>query len=557
MTHRIKHAIFIFLIGLLVIAPVVAASAVDPVRSVDQEDFGQFFEQLLSDGAELLFTNIDDDGAPAVIYGQLGLPNDALDLEAEMYDGCLAMAMIATRGEMLEYVFELLGAGDIFGGESFKGVDDITTAQFGDEGFAIDDIFNLLGTDFGLLFSVYVNLNAAVSMSRMGQVLQSLNTGFELSFTDLFSLRIDESIIPPEAQGEIQLPFDSLDIYIYQISNQFDVTLSAVLGGLNADGLLGAIDSAKFTGTRGAAAGLLVIPDMADIMDLVSGFFNSSASDPYPSQFITAQIPDIQGSLSIAAAAYVDEQVVSLGDDSMSIGELIGATGSITPLSANSYVVAHMPGSANVTDITPNTEDLAYFDTSASLAFWNSSALGSQSDYIIHFESDDFPPEVSIERVFVPTSTGVGGSTTVTVTATNEGDVAISNVNITDTGFMGLYSSVTVTGTTSDVVASLAPGASTSIEYTVTFQNEGGYLFPGAVVSYVYDGTTFDKDTVDHGVDVAPDLGSMVGQALGDAMANFPEVTLALGGLVALTGIYSILGLIRGGKEVAGGYVSV
>jgi hypothetical protein len=263
---------------------------------------------------------------------------------------------------------------------------------------------------------------------------------------------------------------------------------------------------------------------------------------------MTSQFPtDLEGPLSIAAVGYIDEQVLALGDTELSIGELIGATTAITPLTTHSYVAALLPPEVNVTGISPNIEGLSGYDNESNIVFWNASGLGTQSDYLVYFDSDEFPPEVTIERTFDPTTVGVGGSTTVTVTVTNEGSVPIADVAISDVEFEALYDHVTVTGARYLEIATIPVGGSASISYDVTFHNEGGYSFPKAMMNYTYDGRDYSKETTIDGVVVTNDLVGVAGQILGDAYANFPIPTLAIGGLMVIGLLVNLMGLRKGG----------
>ncbi|MHA1908577.1 MAG: hypothetical protein ACW98Y_14845, partial [Candidatus Thorarchaeota archaeon] len=168
------------------------------------------------------------------------------------------------------------------------------------------------------------------------------------------------------------------------------------------------------------------------------------------------------------------------------------------------------------------------------------------SDYIINFEGE-FPPDVTIERTFSPASAEVvpGGSTTVMVTVTNDGDEPITNLVIVDDDLATLYETVTVTGTTSDTVASLAGGATATIEYNVVFTNEGAYTFTPAELTYEYEGESFFKDSIRQGFTVAADVGGLLYDAILDGM---PYTGVALG-VIGLVGIYAIMGLVRGSES--------
>ncbi len=544
MNRKATYAILLTIF--FIVPPLVAATSSGSVIVSKQEDIGTIINQFIAEGAEVLAVNIDPTGEPLVIYGQLGLPSDALDLTNDMYDGCLALAVVSTRGEFMEYVMNMVGG--LFGNLSNPNnvMDSISSKQF-ESGMNMDDIFQMLGTDFGLLLSAYLNVDAATSSARMGQVLAKINSEFQLSFSELTSIRIDDTMFPPDA--DVQLPFDSLDLYVYQIGNTFEDSLNLIMSGLDSSGLLGAIDIDTFANARGSAGGLLAIPDMS----LIAGMFGNSTPLTFPisGDFSIAQdMPT--GPLSIAAIGYNGDQVVSLGDTSLSLKSLIGATGSLTPLSQNTFIIAHLAGDVNITSVSPNDPQYTMFDPNYGSVFWNASNLGSQNDYLINFESDDYPPEIAITRAFSIDSITVGGSVEVTITVTNNADVAVSNVLISDTGLAPLYPTADVSGDTTMSVSTLAPHENVTMTYTVTFANEGGYLFPGAILSYEYNSRTFTKSTPDDGFTVNPDAGAVAGQVIGDAMEQFPEITLGIFALIALTGIYSVLGIIkgRGGSDI-------
>lgn len=533
-----KYAIAFLLFAFLILP--IAASAY-PVMAQDGPE--EIIELLLTEGAEILVTNIDENGAPAVIYAQLGSPVDALDLEAEMYDNCLALAVIATRGELLDYIFSLIGEDFLGGGEP-----GFMLSQF-EEGFTPEAILDLLGSDFSLLLSVYYNLDEAVAIGKMGQVLANLANPavFGFSFADIIHLRIDEDFF---GEGfDVTLPFEALDVFMYQVTNPFADALNAVLGGLDDSGILGNIDPGIFLAERGAAAGLLAIPDMGDLIELFNstmggGGFSLAAESFFPSQFEM-----IDGSIAIAAAGYIGEQILTYGDTDLSIGSLVGATGSFTPMADGiSMVMAIMPEGSNITGVSPDVEGLTMHDNESNMVMWNASGLGVVSDYIIEFESDDFPPEVVIERTFSPGSTVPGGSVEVTVTVTNNGTVPIENVVIVDNGIGAIYSTVEVVGTTSDTVLTLAAEASASITYTVTFVNEGKYTFPNAELTYEFNAREYNKNTVTDGYDVVADPVQLLSRMILDGM----PISGAILGIVALGALFNINKMRKGGG--GGGY---
>ena len=518
-----------------------AASAY-PVMAQDT-DPTEIIELLLTEGAEILLTNIDENGAPAVIYAQLGLPSAELDLEAEMFDNCLALAVMATRGELLDYVFSLIGEEFMGGGEP-----GFMLSQF-EEGFTPEAILDLLGSDFSLLISAYYNLDEAVAIGKMGQVLAHLANPavFGFSFADIIHLRIDESFFPPEA--EMTLPFEALDVFMYQVTNPFADALSVVLGGLDDTGLLGTIDESIFLAERGAAAGLLAIPDMGDLVELFNSTISGGTAFSLAAEsFAPAQFESLDGSISVAAVGYIGEQILSYGDTDLSIGSLVGATGSFSPMSDGlSMVMGVMPEGSNITGVSPDVEGLTMYENDSNMVMWNASGLGVRSDYIIEFESDDFPPDIVIERTFSPGSTVPGGSVEVIVSVTNNGTVPIGNITITDDGIGAIYGAVDVTGTTTALVSSLAPGATTSMAYTVTFTNEGKYTFPNAELTYEFNSRTYAKDTATDGYDVVADPAQLLTQMILDGM----PYSGAILGIVALGALFNLNKMRKGG---GGGY---
>jgi hypothetical protein len=380
----------------------------------------------------------------------------------------------------------------------------------------------------------------------MANIQNHLTATFGFSFLELLNLRIDESLFPPDM--DITLPFDSIDVFVRQETSGFSTAVDTMFDVMNNNGFLASIDRTFFTVADAAAGGLLAIPDMGDIVDLISTFTGDTSGVP-PFFTLAQTLPfDIDGPIAVAAAGYLGDQLLSTDSTSLNVETLLGVTGTLTPLpSGNSLVVTMLPEDVNVTSITPDVPNQSFYDNDSNIVFWNSTALGPQSDYIINFEAD-FPPLVTIDRSFSPLSgeIGPGGSTTVTVTVTNEGDETISNLMIVDDDLAAIYDTVTVTGTTSQNVTTLAGGASTTIVYTATFTNEGGYTFTPAELTYEYDGESFFKDSIRHGFIVGSDVGGLMMDAITDGM---PYTGVALG-VVGLVGIYAIMGL-RSGRDIA------
>ncbi|MFW9907627.1 MAG: CARDB domain-containing protein [Candidatus Thorarchaeota archaeon] len=535
MKNVIQHAFVLLVMGFLIAAPLSAAANPTYTLAQDGVDINSLLEGLFTNGAEIIFANIDDQGVPGVIYGQLGIPSEALALTDEMYDGCIAMALVSTQGEFLNLVFELIGEGMLDGGGDGGG---FALAQ--DGGSPFDQIIGMLGTEFNLLINVFVNVDEATSLGRMNNILSHMTSEFGFSFVNILNLRIDESLFPPEA--EIELPFDSIDVYINQETHEFDIAVDTMLDVMSPDGFLPAIDRTKFTQAFASASALIAIPDMAEVVELINSF--GGGGEPVPPLFHLAQVPfeGFEGPIALAAAGYLGEQYLSASDTSLHVEDLLGVTGTLEPLpTGNSLVVAKLPYTLNITSFSPNVEGQSFYENESNMVIWNSTALGVQSDYIINFDEGEFPPQISIDREFSPDSTTPGGSTTVTVTVTNEGTDPIANLSVVDDQLAAVYSTVAVTGTTSQNFASLAAGATATITYTVTFANEGGYGFAPVEISYEFDGDTYSKRSTRQGYTVEPDIGGLL---WGGIMDGMPYTGVALG-VVALVGIYAIWGLTK------------
>jgi len=540
MKNVYKHAFVMMLVGFLLASPAVAAAVFGGGDYQPAQDFvmDDFFAKILEEGAELVFANIDETGGSQVIYGQFGIPSDSLGLNLPMYDGCIAMILVATYGEFLEYVFQLIGV-DFFGGGGGGGISALQTDMF-----SLDSIFDMLGSEFTLLVNVFLDLSEANSRSNMQDILAHMGAGnLGFSFAEAFTFRLDQSFFPPEM--EITLPFSSLDIYIHQVTN-VDV-VSTVFDVMDDSGFAAAIDETVITGADAAAAGLLAIPDMTALVDMIEGFNSGptfmSAADYTVSQFSNLSL---EGPLALAGVGYIGDQVLDTSSTQLDVfGDLFGSTGTVDPLDDGiSLVVANLPHNVNVTDYSPKSEalNLTFYENSTNMVFWNATGLGPQSDYTVYLNASALPPMITLERTFNPTTCAVGESTTVTVTVTNDGTDPIYNVTLQDLGLPAIYTEITPSGTTSDTWAMLGPSESQSIQYTVTFTNEGRYTFPGAVLTYDFQGYTFSKDTQNDGFTVTGDIVGLLSQAM---MDGWP-FTGGVIGLVALVGVYSIWGLVRG-----------
>jgi hypothetical protein len=541
-----KHAFLILALGFLFSIPAVTAANTN--SAVLAQDTGEdFFFNLVENGAEVVFTSIDEQGAPAVVYGQLGVPSTDLALNDPMYDGCVVMALIATQGELISYVLDLVG-NDLFNFTGDGGA--FMAQQFGEGGFGVNSLFDMLGTDFSLLINVFWDLTDAEAQTNMAAIRNHLHSSFAFDFAELLNLRIDQEFIEGLVGQPVDLPFDALNLFIYQVTNPFADAVDSVLDVMDDSGFIQSIDRTVFTEARASGAGLLAVPDMGDLMDIIGGI--SGDTNVTPSSFLLSQMPALDGPLAIAAAGYIGDQVLSTSSDELNIFEdLLGKspTGYVNALNTGqSLVAAHLPPNMNVTSYSPENESLGwtYYDENASIVFWNATQYANQPDYTLSFEAGDFPPLVTITRSFDPETTTPGGSTEVTVTVANEGTEPIYNVTLVDDSIAATYpNSVTVTGDTSDSTTTLAGGATLSITYTVTFDYEGVYAFAPAVLVYDYGNNTFSKHTHIDGFTVSADPIGLLQDILSQNIFGYPIPAIMVG-VVGLGAIVNIALMARG-----------
>jgi len=548
-----KHAFVILAMTFLFASPAIAAA--NAGGAVVAQDIGEeFIFNLIDNGAEVVFTSIDPEGAPSVVYGQLGIPSDALGLDqtgpGQMYEGCLAMALLATQGELLDYILDLVG-GPLLNLTGDGGA--MSATQFGDGGFDINSILDMIGTDFSLLVNVFVDVTEAEAATNMGAIRARLNTHFGFAFAELLTLRIDQSLFPPEM--DVTLPFDALDLFVYQITNPFADAVGSVLGVMDDSGFLGAIDQSVFTEARASGAGLLAVPDMAMLMDLIGGFGDGGTPTFSASSFLLSQMPDLEGPVAIAGAGYIGDQILSTTSDEIKIfEELLGKAPSATVNgldTGQSLVVAMLPPDVNVTGYTPEDEALnrTYHDEGSNMIFWNATAYTSQPDYVISFEPGSFPPLITIHRTFSPLTLTSGGMVTVSVGVHNEGVDPIYNLVLEDTSIGVTYPSLGITGTQTANSAVLNAGDWLNITYTVTFVNEGGYVFFPATLNYVFENQTYSKSTHTDGYTVSPDIIGLLSQMLFEGMP-FTGIII---GVVGLGAIVNIARMARG-RGAGGSY---
>ena len=463
-----------------------------------------------------------------------------------MYDRVLVTALIATHGELLDYVMDLVGSNLFnFTGDGGGGIpsEEFYAAQFGEGGFNMDSIFSMLGTDFSLLIDVFVDVEDAIAQTNMAAIRTHLQSEFGFSFAELLNLRIDEDFLPPEMG--ITLPF-TINLFIYQVTNPFEDAVNSILDVMDQTGFLASIDRTVFTEARASGAGIIAIPDMGNLMDLIEGF--SGNSTPTPSSFLLSQLPALEGPVAIAAAGYIGDQVLSTTSDELNIFEdLLGKLPSqtVNGLDTGQSLVAAFIPDVNITGYSPEDEALnrTFYDSNAGIVFWNATEYANQQDYTLNFDPGSFPPMVTFTRSFDPETTVTGGSTQVTVSVHNQGTEPIYNISVVDNMIGTTYDSVTVAGTQSSTSAILTGGGwLNTTTYTVTFAYEGGYAFAPATLSYEYNGTTYYKQTHIDGYTVSADPIGLLTQILTEGM----PYTGALVGVVSLGAVLNIVLMARG-----------
>ncbi|MFW9958049.1 MAG: hypothetical protein ACFFCT_08260 [Candidatus Odinarchaeota archaeon] len=534
------HAFALMALIFLLAAPGVAAA--NSGGAVIAQDIGEdFLFGLLENGAEVVFTAIGPQGEPAVIYGQLGIPSEELALSDAMYTDCMLMALVSTQGELLDYILDLVGAGLFNFSDGGGG---LSALQFGEGGFDVNSIIGMLGTDFNLLINIFVNADDTEAQTNMASIKAHLNTNFGFVFTDLLDLRIDESFFPPDSG--ITLPFESLNIFISQVENSFEDAVTSVFSVMDGSGFLDSIDISVFTEARASGAGLIAIPDLAALQELIGGF--GGETPPSATSFLISQVPELSGPLAVAFAGYIGDQLLSTSSTKLDIfEELLGKSPSETIngiTGGQSLVVCLMPESVNVTSYSPEGEALnqTYYDNVTNMVFWNATHYSNQPDYTINFDANSFPPLVTFTREFRPDATTPGGSVDVRVAIHNEGDEAITNVSAIDNSIAATYESVDVTGTTSGNSLSIPAGEWLNFTYTVTFEYEGGYAFAPALMQYNFNGTTYYKQTHIDGYLVSPDPVSLLIDMFN---AGMPFTGVAVG-VIGLGAILNIALMARG-----------
>ena len=548
-----KHAFVVLAMAFLFASPAIAAANAGSAV-VAQDIGGEFLFQLIDNGAEVVFASIDEQGIPAVVYGQLGIPEGALGLDqtgpGQMYEGCIAMVLIATQGELLDYIMDMVGGSLLnFSGDGGG----LNAAQFGGEdGFDVNSILDMIGTDFSLLINVFFDLTEAEAAANMGAIRAHLNTNFQFGFAELLNLRIDETLFPPEM--DITLPFDAIDLFIHQITNPFEDAVESILGVMDDSGFLGAIDQSVFTKARASGAGLLAVPDMGYLIDLIEGFTGEPEAVT-ASSFLLSQIPDLDGPVAIVGAGYIGDQILSTTSNEIKVFEDLLKKAPLTTVNGldtgQSLVAVMLPDEVNVTGYLPEDEALnrTFYDESSNVVFWNATAYTSQPDYVVSFEEGAFPPLIVIDRTFSPATLTSGGSVTVNVGIHNEGVDPIYNITLDDSSIGTTYPGIPVDGIQTATSAVLAPDAWLNITYTVTFANEGGYVFYPATVEYDYEGETYSKRTHTDGYSVGPDLAGLLTQMITDGM---PFTGIAVG-VVGLGAIINIAMMARG-RGAGGSY---
>jgi hypothetical protein len=138
---------------------------------------------------------------------------------------------------------------------------------------------------------------------------------------------------------------------------------------------------------------------------------------------------------------------------------------------------------------------------------------------------------------------------TVSVGVHNEGVDPIYNLVLEDTSIGVTYPSLGITGTQTANSAVLNAGDWLNITYTVTFVNEGGYVFFPATLNYVFENQTYSKSTHTDGYTVSPDIIGLLSQMLFEGMP-FTGIII---GVVGLGAIVNIARMARG-RGAGGSY---
>jgi hypothetical protein len=531
-----RITIIIFLFIFLIIPLTSSFISRQESFTLSQDEEPDFMQQILGEGAELLVTNINVEGEAEVIYGQLGLPTTALAMDDDMYDNCIMMALVATKGELLDFVFSWATGGFFSGPEDGNDED----GKGGGQGFALsqDDNFmggftDYLGSDFRLLITSFINLDAASVYQQSAEIQTHLTSQFGFAFRELFSMRIDENSLP----SDVQLPFTSLDLLIYYVDSDFEEAISSILEGVgNDEGFLGSIDADVFSSARASVSAIFAIPDIEELLE-VFGNMGSEEPESQPAFFLS-QMENLTGSIALATAGYVSEQVLSYGSTEVGLSELIGNPSTIGSLDDGlSLAMINLPDDVNISSYSPVGVNQSDYNNESKSIFWNASSFGDQSDYLVQFESGKFPPMVMMERTFSPSISTIGETVTVTVTLENGDDGVLNDIQIVDNEFLGFYPDLEVTRPLTKSVPTLGVSESTDLSYEVTFGNEGAYTFPGATANFTFNGESFIKRFSKIGYVVSANLGSVLSQS--------GPYTLAFIGIVILGAFINLRGLFK------------
>ena len=396
----------------------------------------------------------------------------------------------------------------------------------------MSSITDYLGSDFRLLISSFINLDASSVYMQTNEIQTHLTSQFGFTFRELFSMRVDESSLP----SDVQLPFTSLDLLIHYVESDFATAIISILDGVgNENGFLDSIDTSVFSNARASATAIFAIPDIEELLN-VFGDMGGGEPEPEPAFFLS-QIENLTGSVAFATAGYVGDQVLSTGSTDLSLSDLIGNPTSIGSLDDGfSMVMINLPDDVNITGYSPIGVNQSAYDNESQSVFWNASSFGDQSDYTVQFESGQFPPMISLERAFSPGVSSVGQTVTVTVTLENGDDGLITDIQIVDNGFLSFYPNLEITGSLTKSVVALGVGESTDLTYDIKFMNEGAYTFPGARVNFTFAGESFTKSFPKMGYVVSADIVSVLSQS-GPYTIAFVGVVI-LGAFVNLRGLF-------------------
>ena len=247
---------------------------------------------------------------------------------------------------------------------------------------------------------------------------------------------------------------------------------------------------------------------------LVAGFVNPGPIldqvqlPSYPEELDEPLSVVRSGSLDVAVGAHIWRNGVSADAVGFTLdlpSLLDEQTVSLSPSADLSLITLVTPNNTEVGDLTPNIKvitDQPEESYVLSLYAHLLEGLGIMEvttdetpgpGALMVSTSLSLPPWIEIERTLDGDALGPGQTVKVTVTGTNHGSRAVENVVLKDTGVTDVYGSVSVTGETVKAAASLAPGQSVALSYSVIARNPGTYTLMPAKLTYSFDGDSYSE----------------------------------------------------------------